>query len=78
MDGTTLMDPAKITMPLLIPGNPRPKVLRVPDEPRAVVPLCSICPTPVTVATAHLSFVPVFNISQLRRIKTWLADLPAR
>ena len=71
-----LMDPAKITMPLLIPGNPRPKVLRVPDEPRAVVAAVLDLPTPVTVATAHLSFVPVFNISQLRRVKTWLADLP--
>ncbi|MEZ5185421.1 MAG: endonuclease/exonuclease/phosphatase family protein [Candidatus Nanopelagicales bacterium] len=71
-----VMDPAKVTMPLLVPGNPRPKWLRVPDEPRAAVAAVLDLPTPVTVATVHLSFVPVFNIRQLRRVKAWLASLP--
>ncbi len=71
-----VMDPARITMPLLVPGNPKPRMLRVPDEPRAVVAAVLDLPTPVTVATAHLSFVPFFNVGQLRRVKQWLSDLP--
>jgi endonuclease/exonuclease/phosphatase family metal-dependent hydrolase len=71
-----LMDAARMTMPLLVPGNPRPQVLRVPDEPRAAVAAVLDLPTPVTVATAHLSFVPLFNIGQLRKVKAWLAELP--
>lgn len=67
---------ARVTMPLLVPGNPRPRVLRVPDEPRAVVAAVLDLPTPVTVATGHLSFVPGFNISQLRKVKSWLAQMP--
>jgi endonuclease/exonuclease/phosphatase family metal-dependent hydrolase len=71
-----IMPPARVTMPLLVPGNPRPRLLRVPDEPRAVLAAVLDLPTPVTVATVHLSFVPVFNIRQLRRVRSWLADLP--
>jgi endonuclease/exonuclease/phosphatase family metal-dependent hydrolase len=71
-----LMDPAKVSMPLLIPGDPKPRMLRVPDEPRAAIAAVLDLPTPVTVVTAHLSFVPVFNVKQLRRIKDWVADLP--
>jgi endonuclease/exonuclease/phosphatase family metal-dependent hydrolase len=71
-----IMPAARMTMPLLVPGNPRPRVLRVPDEPRAAVAAVLDLPTPITVATLHLSFVPVFNITQLRRVRAWLADLP--
>lgn len=71
-----IMKPAKVTIPLLVPGNPKPKMLRVPDEPRAAVAAVLDLPTPVTVVTAHLSFVPVFNVGQLRRIKAWVEDLP--
>jgi endonuclease/exonuclease/phosphatase family metal-dependent hydrolase len=70
------MDAAKVTLPLLVPGSPRPRVLRVPDEPRAALAAVLDLPTPVTVVTVHLSFVPLFNISQLRRIRRWLDDLP--
>jgi endonuclease/exonuclease/phosphatase family metal-dependent hydrolase len=72
----TVMPPARVTMPLLVPGNPRPRLLRVPDEPRAAIAAVLDLPTPVTVATVHLSFVPVFNMRQLRHVKQWLADLP--
>lgn len=71
-----VMPAARMTMPLLVPGNPRPRVLRVPDEPRAAVAAVLDLPTPITVATVHLSFVPVFNIRQLRQVRDWLADLP--
>lgn len=51
-------------------------MLRVPDEPRAAVAAVLDLPTPITVATVHLSFVPVFNIRQLRQVRDWLAGLP--
>jgi len=71
-----IMPPARVTLPLLVPGNPRPRILRVPDEPRAAVAAVLDLPTPVTVATVHLSFVPGVNIRQLRRVRQWLASLP--
>ncbi len=71
-----LMDPANVTMPLLVPGSPRPRVLRVPDEPRAAVAAVLDLPTPVTVCTVHLSFVPFTNTRQLRQVQAWLADMP--
>lgn len=71
-----VMPASRMTMPLLVPGNPRPRMLRVPDEPRAVVAAVLDLPTPITVATVHLSFVPVFNIRQLRQVRDWLAGLP--
>lgn len=71
-----LMAPANVTMPLLVPGNPRPRILRVPDEPRAAVAAVLDLPTPVTVCTVHLSFVPFTNTRQLREVKAWLAPLP--
>lgn len=71
-----LMAPAKVTLPLLVPGNPRPRFLRVPDEPRAAVAAVLDLPTPITVCTLHLSFVPLTNARQLREIKQWLAGMP--
>ena len=71
-----LMDPANITMPLLVPGNPRPRLLRVPDEPRAALAAVLDLPTPITVCTLHLSFVPFTNTRQLREVRDWLAAFP--
>lgn len=71
-----IMAPARLTMPLLVPGNPRPRLLRVPDEPRAAVAAVLDLPTPVTVCTLHLSFVPGTNVSQLRRVRDWLRTFP--
>lgn len=71
-----LMEPAAVSMPLLVPGNPRPRVMRVPDEPRAAVAAVLDLPTPITVCTAHLSFVPLRNTRQLRQMKAWLAAMP--
>jgi endonuclease/exonuclease/phosphatase family metal-dependent hydrolase len=60
--------------PLLVPGTSR--VLWLRDEPRAVVAAVLESPR-LTVAATHLSFVPLFNARQLRRVTRWLARLPA-
>lgn len=60
--------------PLLVPGV-RPQVMWLEDEPRAV--LAAVLERPrITVACAHLTFVPVRNAYQLRRVVSWLRTLP--
>jgi endonuclease/exonuclease/phosphatase (EEP) superfamily protein YafD len=74
---TTRFDPAPFSLPLLIPAEPRPQWVRVHDEPRAVVAaVVEGEHGPFTVATAHLSFVPGYNIRQLRALRRWLAGAP--
>lgn len=49
----------------------------MPDEPR--VALAAVIDTPagrLTVATTHLSFVPGYNVRQLRRLRAWLTPMP--
>lgn len=73
----TTFPPAKVSLPLLVPARPRPRVMSVPDEPRAAV--AAVIETTagvMTVATVHLSFVPGFNVWQLRKLREWLAPLP--
>jgi endonuclease/exonuclease/phosphatase family metal-dependent hydrolase len=60
--------------PLLLPGR-RPRVMLLPDEPRAAVAAVLAEPR-ITVAATHLSFVPGANAVQLRRVIRWLAGLP--
>jgi endonuclease/exonuclease/phosphatase family metal-dependent hydrolase len=68
---------APIGMPLLIPGdegNPgklRPIYIR--DEPR--VALAATLVNGITVINTHLSFVPGYNVKQLRAIKRWATEL---
>jgi endonuclease/exonuclease/phosphatase family metal-dependent hydrolase len=68
---------APIGMPLLVPGdegNPgklRPIYIR--DEPR--VALAATLINGITVINTHLSFVPGYNIKQLRAIKRWATEL---
>jgi endonuclease/exonuclease/phosphatase family metal-dependent hydrolase len=70
-------DPPKVSLPLLVPAQPRPRVMSVPDEPRAAIAAMIEGPHGLmTVATAHLSFVPVANARQLRRLVGWLAQFP--
>jgi endonuclease/exonuclease/phosphatase family metal-dependent hydrolase len=63
--------------PLLIPGNEsgpgkvRPIYIR--DEPR--VALAATLANGYTVINTHLSFVPGFNLRQLRKLKRWAAEL---
>lgn len=70
--------PVPISLPLMAPTpSGRPRAIRVPDEPRSAV--YAIIQTPhadVTVATAHLSFVPGANTRQLREIRRFLGGLP--
>jgi len=64
---------APIGMPLLVPGEDgKPGKLRpiyIRDEPR--VALAATLINGITVINTHLSFVPGYNIKQLRAIKRW-------
>src|SRR5512135_1849014 len=67
---------APLRAPVLVPGVRRPLLLD--DEPR--VGLAAVVETGpdrvMTVATTHLSFVPVWNGVQLRRLVGALRELP--
>jgi len=74
--------PSRFSMPLLIPGNPRPRIMKIADEPR--VAIFATIETPsgdIHVATTHLSFVPGTNVRQLketsRRLKERAGGSPA-
>jgi len=68
---------APIGMPLLVPGDDgKPGRLRpiyIRDEPR--VALAATLANGVTVINTHLSFVPGYNIKQLRAMKRWAVEL---
>ncbi|HVV29268.1 MAG TPA: endonuclease/exonuclease/phosphatase family protein [Mycobacteriales bacterium] len=67
---------APMRSPVLAPGTHRP--VWVADEPR--VGLAAVLQTPggaMTVATTHLSFVPGWNVVQLRQLVAFLRALPA-
>jgi endonuclease/exonuclease/phosphatase family metal-dependent hydrolase len=73
----SVFEPAPMSLPLLVQTNGRPKMLRVRDEQRAA--LAAVIDGPFgqfTVATAHLSFVPGYNVRQLRKLRKWLAAFP--
>ncbi|MBD0293048.1 MAG: endonuclease/exonuclease/phosphatase family protein [Jiangellaceae bacterium] len=66
---------APVSLPLAVPD--RPRLRRVPDQPRVALAAIVVCPDgPFTVATAHLSFVPGWNARQLRAVVRWLAGMP--
>ncbi len=66
--------PAPWSLPLLVPGT---GLVRVPDEPRLAIVAVVAGPTgPFTVAATHLSFVPGYNVSQLRALRRWLQTKP--
>jgi endonuclease/exonuclease/phosphatase family metal-dependent hydrolase len=67
--------PAPFGLPLVVPG--RRLLTRVPDEPRAALAAVAETPYgPVTVLTTHLSFLPGWNVRQLRAVVGWVRDLP--
>lgn len=73
----TTFPAAPMSLPLMVQTDNRPKLLKVRDEQRAVVAACvTTAHGALTVVTAHLSFVPGFNVRQLRQVKKWMADLP--
>jgi endonuclease/exonuclease/phosphatase family metal-dependent hydrolase len=64
---------AKVRAPVAVPGG-RGRFILLPDEPR--VALAAEVDTrfgPLLVATTHLSFVPGWNVVQLRRVARALA-----
>ena len=66
---------APVRAPVLLPGSRR--VLWLADEPR--VALAAVVDGPLgtmTVITTHLSFVPGWNLVQLRRLVRWARPLP--
>ena len=68
-------------MPLVIPaenkkGKQSVRMIYVADEPR--VALAATLDNGWTVINTHLSFVPLVNYRQLRKIKKWAAELSAQ
>lgn len=70
--------PVPVSLPLLAPSETgRPRAIRVPDEPRSAISAVVELPhADVTVATAHLSFVPGANTKQLHELRAFLAGQP--
>jgi endonuclease/exonuclease/phosphatase family metal-dependent hydrolase len=60
-------------LPLVVPGDEsgkgRPRFIYVKDEPRLAI--AAVLDNGFTVVNTHLSFVPGFNLAQLRRLKKW-------
>jgi endonuclease/exonuclease/phosphatase family metal-dependent hydrolase len=67
--------PAPVGLPLMVPGRRGLNV--VPDEPRVALAAVVEGPAgPFTVVTAHLSFVPGWNVRQLRAVSRWATSFP--
>ena len=62
--------------PIAVPGKKRPRLIYVADEPR--VALAAELENGWTIATTHLSFVPIYNALQIRRVLAWLKSLPGK
>ena len=64
---------APVGLPLVVPGDEsgrgRPRFIYVKDEPRLAI--AAILENGWTVINTHLSFVPLFNLVQLKRLKNW-------
>ena len=72
---TVRLAAAPVRSPVLIPGTRRP--IWLADEPRIGLAAVIEGPHgPLTVATTHLSFVPGWNLRQLRQLLRALSDLP--
>jgi endonuclease/exonuclease/phosphatase family metal-dependent hydrolase len=70
--------PWRIRTPVILAGGDRrAAVLMLEDEPR--VALAAVIDThngPLTVVSTHLSFIPGWNVRQLRQLNRQLRDLP--
>ena len=60
-------------MPLLLAGEKRPRLMYVSDEPRSA--LVAELENGISVTTTHLSFVPIKNLLQLKRVAKWVERL---
>lgn len=68
---------APVRAPVAVPGG-RGRFILLPDEPRVVLVAEVEAPNgPMVVATTHLSFVPVWNLVQLRRATRRLEAIAA-
>ena len=65
---------APLGMPLLVAGEKRPRMIYVSDEPRSA--LVAKLENGFSITTTHLSFVPVKNALQLKKIAKWVEQLP--
>lgn len=66
---------ARVRAPVAVPGG-RGRFILLPDEPRvALAAEIEVAGGPLVVATTHLSFVPGWNLVQLRRVTRALAAL---
>ena len=73
----TRLPAAPVRSPVYVPG-PGGGLLLLRDEPRVLVAAVVDAPDgPLTVATTHLSFVPGWNVRQLRAAVRALRALPA-
>ncbi|SCL32203.1 Metal-dependent hydrolase, endonuclease/exonuclease/phosphatase family [Micromonospora rhizosphaerae] len=74
----TRLRPAPVRSPVHVPETSGGVIHLLRDEPRVV--LAAVLDTPhgpLTVAATHLSFVPGWNVHQLRRVVRALRALPA-
>ncbi|MDQ2825784.1 MAG: endonuclease, partial [Actinomycetota bacterium] len=66
---------ARVRAPVYVPGG-RGRLILLPDEPRVALAAEVEGPSgPLLVATTHLSFVPGWNLVQLRRVTRALAAI---
>jgi endonuclease/exonuclease/phosphatase family metal-dependent hydrolase len=66
---------APVGMPLMVPGSRG--LTHVHDEPRVGVAAVLDGPSgPLTVVAAHLSFMPGWNVAQLRALSRWARGFP--
>jgi endonuclease/exonuclease/phosphatase family metal-dependent hydrolase len=73
----TRLAPAPVRSPTYVPG-PGPRLLLLRDEPRVMLAAVLATPYgPLTAAVTHLSFVPGWNVRQLRQVVRALRTLPA-
>ena len=75
---TVRLRAARVRAPVAVPGGGgrRGGVILLPDEPRvALVAVVDADFGPLAVATTHLSFVPGWNVAQLRRVARAVAAL---
>jgi endonuclease/exonuclease/phosphatase family metal-dependent hydrolase len=75
---TVALPAAPVRSPVAVPTGPRRvRLMLLDDEPR--VGLAAVLATPagrITAVSTHLSFVPGWNVVQLRRLVRALDDLP--
>jgi len=73
---TERLGAAPLRSPIVVPGS-KASVVLLHDEPRVLLAAVLDSPAgPLTVATTHLSFVPGWNLRQLRQVVRALRRLP--